>query len=641
MPILKLIRRFRSPTAAQRPGRRDRAVLAAVHAAWRRLEPVSDRELLRHVDALRSRVASPPGRRPEGPQLTETLALAAEAVRRATGKRYYDVQLLGGIVLARGCVAEMQTGEGKTLTTLLPAATFALQGRGVHVATTNGYLAQRDCEELRPALALLGLTAGLLPEEHDESAKRQAYRQDVTFGTGYDFGFDFLRDQIALRARDREPLGARLFARMTGRGGARPEPLQRPPACAIIDEADSVLIDEGTMPLILSAPTGEPASRALLQRAAEVARSLTPEVDVDFDIPRRRFEFTAVGWQKLHAGQADIRAALRRPWAVYVENALRAERFLQRDVDYVVRDGAVQIVDPQTGRIHAERSWRDGLHQAVELLAAVEPTAERAADARVTRQRCFQRYPLLAGMTGTAGGVEAELQAFYRLPTVGIPTHRPCQRKQHPTRCFGSAAARDAAVVADAVAASRAGRPVLIGTRTILHSRLLSARLREAGLSHELLNGVQDRAEAEIVAQAGLSGAVTIATNMAGRGTDIRLDDRARAAGGLQVIAAEHHPSRRVDRQLAGRAGRQGDPGSSQVFASADDELFALADSDLPARLRAACDAHGEAHVDCAREIRALQERLEQQGFAARREMVRRDLWLDGILESLAGQGEP
>ncbi|MCA9078987.1 MAG: translocase [Planctomycetaceae bacterium] len=591
-------------------------------------------ELRAVVPTLRSRPKSILRR--SNPWLPRCLALTAEAVHRTTGKRYYDVQLLGGLILAHGGIAEMQTGEGKTLTTLLPAVAFALSGGGVHIATTNSYLAQRDCEELRPAFELLGLTVGLLPPEHDDAAKREAYLRDVTFGTGYDFGFDFLRDQLTQRAQSRRPLGTKFLARLYGRSERRHTLLQRPPACAIVDEADSVLIDEGAMPLILSGSAASPPIPALLHLAAQTAAELAPEVDITIDAARRRIDFTPTGWQKIHAILSQHQLPLARPWNVYVENAYRAAQFLHRDVDYVVREDAVHIVDPQTGRIHSERNWRDGLHQAVEWQAQVTITPERVSNARVTRQRYFQRYTTLAGMTGTARGVELEFRHFFGLSTTSIPTHRPCQREHRNDRCFATGSARDAAIVAEVEAERSHGRPVLVGTRTIRHSLALADRLLDMGIPHSVLNGVQDEAEAAIIGSAGRSGAVTIATNMAGRGTDIQLDDAAKNAGGLHVIAAEHHPSRRVDRQLAGRAGRQGDPGSYRAFISADDDLITQSRSELGRRLIAAADLSGEVRRDFSAAIKSLQQQFEHDAYQNRRQLVERDNWLDEVLESLA-----
>jgi preprotein translocase subunit SecA len=633
MSLLSITRRWSS--SALRPARSARRVLDSVQRAWLAARQFSSAQLRERCQRHRQSAATRERRFPVETTV-ELHALTAEAIRRTSGKELYAVQLLAGIMLARGCITEMQTGEGKTLTTLLPAVVFALQGRGVHVATTNAYLASRDFEELGPALELLGLTAGVLPEQHDDAFKRVAYQQDVTFGTGYDFGFDYLRDQIAARQVEKRGLGVQVLSQLRGLNTGSLPPLQRPLAYAIIDEADSVLIDEGTMPLILSGPTGEPADPQLLAQAASVAAELVEGVDVEIDRVRRGIRFTASGWQRLHAIARTEQRRLLRPWSVYVENALRAEHFLRPNVDYVVKAGTVQIVDPLTGRIHSERNWRDGLHQAVESRAGVALTPERSSNARVTRQRYFQRYERLAGMTGTTAGVEQELHDFFGLSTVTIPPHRPCRRRQLASRFFATGADRDDAIVREIEAERATGRPVLVGTRTIHHSRRLSERLQCAAISHAVLNGVQDQSEAEIVGRAGRRGTVTIATNMAGRGTDIRLDAAALQSGGLHVIAAEHHASRRVDRQLAGRAGRQGDPGTCRVFVSAEDELISQHAPRAAERLRTSAGPDGECRLDLSADVAAVQSRLEREAHQSRREMVARDTWLDGVLEVLA-----
>lgn len=568
-------------------------------------------------------------------------ALMTEAVIRATGKEYYDVQLRGGLCLVAGGIAEMHTGEGKTLTTGLPAFALSLHGKGVHVATTNAYLAGRDSEELRPALELLGLTVGVLPEEHDPAAARRSYQCDVTFGTGYDFGFDFLRDQISLRKQPQLPLGGLHLARLAGRRPHSPELLQRPHAFAIVDEADSVLIDEATMPLILSMPVNDKRAPELLSLAAKTAGELVIDDHYVVNESERLIEFTDSGWQKLHQPLESARiAGLKRPWNSYVEQALRAQLFLRKDVEYVVVDGEVHIVDQQTGRIHAERSWRDGLHQAVESKEGLLPSPEKSSEGRVSRQRYFQLYDQLCGMTGTAAGSGSEFEKFYGLPVTNIPTHRPCLRITHPVRCFANDDARETAVVQDTIQRWKNGQPVLIGTRTILRSERLATKLRQAAVPHAILNGVQDEAEADIIGRAGIAGTITIATNMAGRGTDIKPDAAAIANGGLHVLAVEHNSSPRVDRQLAGRAARQGQPGSVQFFVSAEDELFVQGSSNLPAVIRANQNDFGEHPRDLAADIERLQQTLERKTFSQRLEMVQRDKWLDSVLESLASQGE-
>ena len=563
-------------------------------------------------------------------------ALITEAVRRALGKMFYDVQLMGGIELAGCCIAQMQTGEGKTLTTALPAYLHALTGAGVHVATTNAYLAERDCEELRPAFELLGIGVGLLPEGQELDLKRKAYRCDITFGTGYEFGFDFLRDQIGVRGSGQVPLGFEHLLALTGRERSCYQPLQRSHYFTIVDEADSVLIDEATMPLILSSAGGESVPEEIYELAEHVAGGLVEDEDFELEETSKQIAFSDEGWQKLHADLVNREnLPLQRQWLKYVQNALHARFFLHRDVDYVVREGEVQIIDQHTGRIHEERTWRDGLHQAIERKEKVEITPETASDARVTRQRYFQQYECMAGMTGTAEGVEDELKSFYGLRTVLIPTHRPCIRERWQTRSFRDSSARNAAIVQEVKEVVSQGRPVLVGTRTILHSLELSTLMHEAGFSHTVLNGVQDEEEALIVSQAGQSGTITIATNMAGRGTDIKPDDQSLSSGGLHVIGAEQNLSSRVDRQLCGRAARQGNPGSYRFFASAEDEIFQYRSS-VAEKIRNHSQEDGECRRDMTRDIARIQSALEQSQFESRRAMVSRDYWLDDILETLA-----
>lgn len=618
------------------PGRRDERFVQAIHARGSQLEHKSDAELQQLAEELKCLAGG--GSLPER-DLPQAFAVISEAVRRVTGKSYYDVQLLGGLSLARGEIAQMQTGEGKTLTTALPAFVFALAGRGVHIATTNAYLAQRDCEELRASLEFLNLTVGLLPEEHNPAQKQAAYACDVTFGTGYEFGFDFLRDQIALRQRPRLRLGTRHMERFAGRTEFQPQQMQREHAFAVIDEADSVLLDEATMPLILSGPGEAEGDQALYQLARDTAEQLQLNEHYQLTESTKHIELNDAGRVRLHELlRASRLRGLRRPWVIYVEGALRARHFLHRDVDYVIRDHTVQIVDQHTGRIHEERSWRDGLHQAVEVREGLPPSPEKKVDARISRQRYFQFYDHICGMTGTASGNEAEFREFYRLPVREIATHRPCVRRTLQPKVFANDAARDRAIAEEVCDCHRRGQPVLIGTRTIRHSQQLSRQLDERSLPHRVLNGMQDEDEAKIVAQAGRQSAVTIATNMAGRGTDIRPDARALTVGGLHVIVAEHHTSKRVDRQLAGRAARQGDPGSVRFYVCADDEFLAAAESHLPQRIRKSASENGEADLDIASEISDVQDRLERNNFYRRREMVQRDHWMEAILDTLARQ---
>ena len=618
---------------------RGKTVIDAVRRRCDSLPSVSASRLLQLASELREHVTAT-NSRIDDRTLTEAFSLMTESVRRATGKVYYDVQLLGGLALARGAIAEMQTGEGKTLTTGLPAFAHSLTGRGVHVATTNAYLAERDRTELKPAFELLGLSVGLLPDEHDHPAKLEAYQSDITYGTGYEFGFDFLRDQIALRKQPEMRLGTRHLARVAGMRIPEAGLLQRGHTFAIVDEADSVLIDEATMPLILSMSIPDSAAFDLLTLAKRTADELIEDEHFIAEKANRTLEFTEQGWTALHEPlHRNASRGLKRPWSNYVEQALRAKLFLVHDVDYVIVDDEIQIVDQHTGRIHPERSWRDGLHQAIEIREGISMSPEKSSEGRVSRQHYFQHYDQLCGMTGTATGNEFEFREFYGLQVVKIPTHRPCRRRQDPSRFFSDGPSRDAAIADEVCRLHGSGQPVLVGTRTIRHSRQLAARLEAVGLPHAVLNGVQDEDEAAIVSRAGRARAVTIATNMAGRGTDIKPDARAVEAGGLHVIAAEHNTSRRVDRQLAGRAARQGDEGSVQFFVSADDELFIAGESSLPDRIRKTSGDHGESQTRFEDAVQRLQDHMERKHFERRREMVQRDNWMESVLETLAKRG--
>ena len=583
-------------------------------------------------------------------KLTEAAALAAEAVRRATGKTLRDVQLAAGLVLADGRVAEMATGEGKTLTAALPACILALQHRGpVHVAVPNAYLAARDHAELAGVFEVLGLTPALLPEgagspdgngsANGFSQKGAAYDADVVYGTGYEFGFDFLRDQAAARRDERRPLGADFLAHLRD-AGRRAEPTQPPCGATVLDEADSALIDEALTPLVLAGggPGGAKVDDRAHRAAADVAGRLEPVVDYRLEVARRRVALTDAGLARVTGELAPPAGVpLRRPWGRYVEQALHATLLLRRDVDYVVRDDAVRIVDAATGRVFEERTWRDGLHQAVEVREGVTVTDETTSMARVTRQRFYRLYDRLCGMTGTAAGAEAEMKAVYGLGVVPIPPHRPCRRAAWPTRSFADEAAKNCAVAAEAAEVHTAGRPVLVGTRTIDASGRISAALTRRGVPHVVLNGVQDADEAELVAAAGRAGAVTVATNMAGRGTDIRPDAAALHAGGLHVIGTERHESGRVDRQLAGRAARQGDPGSCRFYLSAEDDLLVRHAPRLAAALTRTAGADGESRRRSDADVSRLQTALDRRHAAARRQMMDREAWLGTVLESLAG----
>lgn len=596
-----------------------------------RFENIADEELLQEVAWLKERIAIERGE--IGDEFLRTaFALVNEALHRVRGLRFYSVQLLAGILLARGKIAEMQTGEGKTLTAALPAFLLALRGEGVHVATVNAYLAERDFEELRPVFEKLGLSVGLVHEEAKPDEKRAAYRCDVTYGTGYVFGFDYLRDQLVLRDRLNER-GRHRF-RSVLRGEMPQQTMQRGLAIALVDEADSVLIDDAVTPLILAGGSDQPASDAAVHQAARrLALRLISDQHFRIDSTDDRITLTESGLDLVHSDDEAVpTTALLRPWRDYVELALRAEHVLLRDVHYVIADEEVQLVDQTTGRIHPERQWSGGLQQAVQAAEDVPIRAENETTARITRQRFYQLYHGVCGMTGTAEAGARELRAMYELSIVRVPTNRPCRRRVLPEKAFATPGQKWEAIAAEISEMHSLGRPVLIGTRTISDSEQLSHVLESRSIPHQVLNGKQDAEEATIVAAAGNAGAVTIATNMAGRGTDIRLSEAAREAGGLHVIAAEHHDSVRIDRQLVGRAARQGDPGTARFFACPEDQLIRQYDPDLGARMTRAADASGLITRDCSADIRRLQQRVEQHHFQRRRELYEQDRIRNEIL---------
>jgi preprotein translocase subunit SecA len=546
------------------------------------------------------------------------------------------VQLIAGMVLARGQLAEMQTGEGKTIAAALPAFVHALKGQGVHIITANSYLAARDCTMLSPAFELLGVTARLLPERGEPAQKQAAYRADITFGTGYEFGFDYLRDQVKLRQRAEAPLGQAVLDRLYGvdeEAGF----LQRGLAFAIIDEIDSVLLDDAVSPLVLSDPSARFAPDALANRLArETVLTLEKDRDYRLRLIGEDLELTPLGLERIHARLSAVPLhVLQRPWAEYVRQAILAECCYRRDVHYVVRQGRVRIVDESTGRIFEDRHWRDGLHQAIEAKEGLEITAEQVPVAQITRQRYFRLYPKLCGMTGTATGSEAEFSAFYHLNVVSIPLRTPCRRQVLPARYFADAQAKWRAVAQAACEHQKTGRPVLIGTRSIAESEALSVCLNAAGLAHQLLNGCQDEEEARIIERAGEPGTVTIATNMAGRGTDIKLSRDALSQGGLHIIGTERHDSRRIDRQLFGRSARQGDPGSAQFFLSAADHLIAECEPRLARLMKRSADAQGEVHIPVTPLVDRAQNRREQSLFRSRRELFRADQDRETLLHRL------
>ena len=504
-------------------------------------------------------------------------AFAREAARRHLGMRHFHVQLLGGAAMMTGALAEMQTGEGKTLTALLPAAAWALTGRPVHVVTVNDYLADRDAQLLGPVYRALGLTVGLIQHGQDPNDRRQAYACDITYCTNKEIVFDYLRDRLALGTRrDRARLLIDgLFD--TSSVPPRHKLLLRGLHVAIVDEADSVLIDEARTPLILSgAANSDEADVGTLQTALDFARSLAHGQDFDLLRSEKRIRLTEQGKNRIakivaaHPGIWTIRQAREE----LVQNALAAIHVYQRDIQYIIVNGTVQIVDEYTGRVMPDRSWERGIHQLIEVKEDCAVTKRHQTLARITYQRFFRRYLHLCGMTGTAIEAAGELRSVYGLRVVRIPPNRPLRRSNLGTKLYLAADSKWNAVVHSAIAAQRRGQAVLIGSRSVGASEHIGKLLLNAGLAPVILNARQDQQEAEIISRAGSPGAITVATNMAGRGTDIKLHAEVQSSGGLHVILTEYHESRRIDRQLFGRAGRQGDPGTCETIVGLDDELF-------------------------------------------------------------------
>ena len=502
----------------------------------------------------------------------EAFALAREASRRVLGLRHHHVQVMGGAAMLRGALAEMETGEGKTITALLPSVAFALAGRPVHVVTVNEYLAARDAEQLRPVHATLGISVGLVVLDDPPDDHRAAYAADITYCTNKDLVFDYLRDRMALGARRAK---SRLL--VDGLMGGRPTTLLRGLHVAIVDEADSVLIDEARTPLILSGGDGAAEQPALYAEALALVAGLDAGPDYRMIPAERSLHLTPRGRARLEAlatGRGGL-WAVRRAREELAEQALQAHHWYHRGAQYVIADGKVQIVDEFTGRIMPDRSWERGLHQMVEAKEGVEITGRRRTLARITYQRFFRRYFHLCGMTGTAAEVAGELRWVYALRVDRVPTHHPLRRRNTGLRVMANETAKWAAVVAEATTQTARGRAVLIGTRSVAASQHLGALLATAGHTAAVLNAESHQDEAAIIAEAGRPGCITVATNMAGRGTDIKLTDDVRAAGGLHVILTEFHESARIDRQLFGRGGRQGDPGSYVAITALDDEIFA------------------------------------------------------------------
>ncbi|MDQ6733293.1 MAG: preprotein translocase subunit SecA [Nitrospirota bacterium] len=503
----------------------------------------------------------------------KAFALIREVAQRTIGQRHFDVQLLGGWVLLTGRVAEMDTGEGKTLTATLPACTAALAGIPVHVVTVNDYLAGRDADSMGPVYAALGLTVGVVKQGMDPEARRAAYACDVTYCTNKELVFDYLKDRLVV---GQMPSQTHLHLERLHGPDTSQRLLLRGLHYAIVDEADSVLVDEARTPLIIAQRSHEAMEQTVYEQALKLASHLTEGEEFVVDHAERDVRLTGQGEARL----GELAKSLGGVWKggrrreAFVQQALTAQHLFHREQHYLVQEESVRIIDEYTGRVMPDRSWERGLHQMIEVKEGCPLGQRQETLARISYQRFFRRYLRLAGMTGTAREVAGELWSVYRLGVVRIPTNRPTQRTRIPDQIHATADVKWQAIVRAVAESRQSGRSVLVGTRTVAASDHLSGLLAQHDIPHRVLNARQDGEEAAIIAEAGEPGRMTVATNMAGRGTDVRLGPGVAVAGGLHVIATERHDARRIDRQLFGRCGRQGDPGTYQAILSLEDELI-------------------------------------------------------------------
>ena len=587
------------------------------------LQQLGDEQLRKKSLSVRYRAKSG---EPLSRLLVEGFALVREAARRTLNMRHFDVQILGGIAMFNRSIVEMQTGEGKTLTATLPLYLYALAGRGCHLATVNDYLARRDADWMEPVYKALGLTVGVIETQMGQPERRKSYGCDITYGTAKEFGFDFLRDRLLLRQiQDGQ---TDLLGGMLGTtGGSNEKPVQGDAYFALVDEADSILIDEARTPLIISALPSEEEKLAVecYKWSATVIGEFEEDEDYEYDHEKRTVELTREGRQK--ARLIDKPEALDTVGMVniyqYLERAILVDREYTLDRQYVVRDGEIVIVDEFTGRLAEGRKWRDGIHQAVEAKQGVEVTVATGQAARITIQDFFLRYERLAGMTGTAMGSAREMRKIYRCHVLPIPTNRPAIRQRLSNAIFGSADQRWEAVAEEVDKQHAEGRPILIGTRSIDKSELLAKLLDARGLKYQILNANHIEAEAEIIAGAGAPGKITVSTNMAGRGTDIKLGPGVAELGGLHVICTEMHDASRIDRQLIGRCGRQGDPGTYRQYLALDDDLLLGGlGPEKSKKLKARGENSSGSFNQLFRLFRKAQKKVERRHFRQRKQLM-------------------
>jgi preprotein translocase subunit SecA len=573
--------------------------------------------------------------------VARAFAMTREAAHRTIGQRHFDVQLLGGRALLKGRVVEMETGEGKTITATLPACAAALAGLPVHIVTVNDYLAARDAEAMGPVYRALGLTVGVVVHQMTAEARRAAYACDVTYCTNKELVFDYLKDRLLVKQlTSRAHLHLDRLSRLRSDSASL---LLRGLCYAIVDEADSVLVDEARTPLIIARHVEDRQERKMYAEALAMAHRLTEREHFEIDRPAGTVRITDAGTAllgRLGVQSGGVWAARHRREAL-VQQALTAVHVFRRDQHYLVQDDKVVIVDEYTGRVMPDRTWERGLHQMIETKESCALSEHQETLARISYQRFFRRYLRLSGMTGTAREVAKELWDVYRVGVVRIPTNRALNRRGVPDRFHATADDKWRAVLRSIEVMHRDGRPVLVGTRTVAASEYLSILLKKAGLPHEVLNARHDKTEAAIIARAAEPGRITVATNMAGRGTDIRLGPGVVESGGLHVIATERHDARRIDRQLFGRCGRQGDPGSHAAILSLEDDLIT---AQLPRWCRRAMTMMiwpgREVGSPIGRCIFAVAQRLAERRHARiRRAVLKMDEHIDSAL-AFAGRGE-
>lgn len=607
-------------TSNERVLKKIKPIVDHINSLESKMMSLTDAEIRQKTDEFKERLS-------RGESLDDLLPEAFAAVREASRRillapnpdspnrtmRHFDVQLIGGIVLHQGKIAEMTTGEGKTLVATLPAYLNALSGKGVHIVTVNDYLAKRDRDWMLPLFEFLGLKAGAIQSNQDYEEKKAAYLCDITYGTNNEFGFDYLRDNMRVRPEDQVQISRGLNY-------------------AIVDEVDSILIDEARTPLIISGPAEESTEK--YYTADKIARRLKTGKHFEIKEKERAVHLNEEGIEEVERqlNVDSIYTGTNMEWPHYIEQALRAHYLFKNDKDYIVKNGDVIIVDEFTGRLMEGRVWSDGLHQAVQAKERQRIKEENQTLATITLQNFFRLYKKLAGMTGTAMTEAAEFDKIYKLEVVIIPTNKPLRRTNFPDRVYRTEKEKFDAIIKEIVEVHKTGRPTLVGTVSIEKSELLSERLGREGIEHEVLNAKHHEKEAHIVAKAGQPGNVTIATNMAGRGTDIVLGEGVSELGGLHIVGTERHEARRIDNQLRGRAGRQGDPGSSRFYVSLQDDLMRIFASErVSSLLKSFGMEEGMAieHSMVSKSIERAQKKVEEHNFEIRKHLLEYDEVMD------------